>query len=199
MPFGALMGTTSATYSYEEYFKLIDIIWFLFCLPWDSLTCLLYQWWIQDLPEERAPTTQVARQPVILANSSQNCMKMKRIWTRWGAHIPGTPLDPPLFVTFLSWTPIHFRVQHLPTSWRPTWRPSPLHTQRSFLSLKCVNKKDLLSGCRRCRSRLRAIRAEGTATSLAPCVTAARSRYAATTSPRSSRRSAASFVMKMDS
>ena len=53
--------------------------------------------------------------------------------------------------------------------------------------------------CRRCRSRLRAARVEATATYRAPCVTAARSRYVATTSPRSSRRYAASFVMKTDS
>ena len=198
MPFGALMGTTSATYSYEEYFKLIDIIGFLLCLHWDSLTCLLYQRWIQDFPEE-------GRQPHRWgANLLFGPISPKTAW-KWksfdpkGGHIPGVPLDPLKFVAFMSWTPIHFWVQHLPKAWRLTWRPSPLPKQRPFLFLKCVNKNGLLSGCRRCRSRLRAIHAEGTATYRAPCVTAARSRYAATTSPRSSRRCAASFVMKTDS
>ena len=61
------------------------------------------------------------------------------------------------------------------------------------------NKNNFFSDCRRCRSRLHATRVEATVTYRAPCVTAARSRYVATTSPRSSRRCAASFVMKTDS
>ena len=49
------------------------------------------QWRIQDFPEEGAPTPRGGRQPMILSNFAENCMKMKKFWPPGGARVPCAP------------------------------------------------------------------------------------------------------------
>ena len=49
------------------------------------------QWWIQDFPEEGAPTPQVGRQHTILPYFPKNCMKLKKFGPPGGAR-PWRPL-----------------------------------------------------------------------------------------------------------
>ena len=57
------------------------------------------QWWIQDFPEEGAPTLQGGRQHTILPNFPKNCMKLKEFGPPGGGARPKCYyVDPPLII-----------------------------------------------------------------------------------------------------
>ena len=68
---------------------------------------VLWQWWIQDFPEEGALTPKGRGcQPIIWPIFPENCMKMKKFWARVGARVPrAPPLDPPLYGMDIGYAP----------------------------------------------------------------------------------------------
>ena len=76
-----------------------------------------YQWWIQDFPEEGAPTPRGGGAPTYdFAKFSQKQHEIERISTG-GGHVPRAPLDPPLvthdFLKFSHSVMLHFGSDHI--------------------------------------------------------------------------------------